>query len=80
MINKHLGEGYFALLDKKEAVLFIKNELNPQKISSDKQERFIIVQITHQNKKNIDQECICTKRCKIQLFKRNTQPYNYSEL
>lgn len=51
MINKHLGEGYFALLDKKEAVLFIKNELNPQKISSDKQERFIIVQITHQNKK-----------------------------
>lgn len=53
MVNKKLGEGCFSLLDKKKrgTVLFVKTELNPQKIFADKQGRFIAVEITYQNEK-----------------------------
>lgn len=42
MINKRLGEEYFPLLDKKKRgmVLFVKKELNPQKIIFDIVRRF----------------------------------------
>lgn len=45
MIIKRLGEEFFSSVDKKKrsTVLFIKKDLNPQKIFADKQGRFIAV-------------------------------------
>lgn len=85
IMNKYIGEEFYSLTDKKKrgVVTYINKNLNPKKVFSDKQGRYIAMEITNQNEKNLIINLYAPNGSKLLFFQeiqKQINSYTYENI